>query len=288
MSDWGATHDSVDAAKATLDMEMPAGVYYEHLPAEIAKGTVADDTVRQMALRVLTQMYRFGMFDADYPPRNGSLSANVTSDAHRALVRTLAAEATVVLRNDDDTLPLTAHAGMRVAVIGKQARKHVISAGGGSGGVVASHVAAPADAIQAVLDAANGTMVYVESDLRDAAAAAAAADVALVFVATTSAEGADRKTLALGNDQDDLVAAVAAVAKRTIVCVTVPGPVLLPWATHPNISAVTLQVMPGLDRPAEPPCPGASSPPTISHNLTHLPDMVCTSGDARPGDRPRD
>jgi beta-glucosidase len=71
--------------------------------------------------------------------------------------------------------------------------------------------------------------------IRDAAAAARAADVAIVVVSTSAeveSEGFDRSTLALPGAQDALVRAVLAANPRTIVVVNSGAPVLLPWADH--------------------------------------------------------
>jgi beta-glucosidase len=51
----------------------------------------------------------------------------------------------------------------------------------------------------------GGNVTYSDgSDLSAAAAVAKAADVAIVFVATSSSEGSDRPTLAYGNGQDGM------------------------------------------------------------------------------------
>jgi len=65
--------------------------------------------------------------------------------------------------------------------------------------------------------------------LADAVAVAGAADVALVFANDVTSEGMDRTSLALPGDQDQLIAAVAAVNPRTIVVLHTAGPVLMPW-----------------------------------------------------------
>jgi beta-glucosidase len=66
----------------------------------------------------------------------------------------------------------------------------------------------------------------------DATALAAKSDVAIVFVGTTAeieSEGHDRKDISLPGGQDQLVSAVAKVAKRTIVVVNAGSPVEMPW-----------------------------------------------------------
>lgn len=82
--------------------------------------------------------------------------------------------------------------------------------------------------------------------IRDAVAAAADADVAVVVVGYTQeqeTEGQDKTTLALPGDQDALVAAVAAVAKRTIVVLNAATPVLMPWIA--DVDAVLFAGLPG-------------------------------------------
>jgi beta-glucosidase len=66
-----------------------------------------------------------------------------------------------------------------------------------------------------------------------AAAAASAAEIAIVVVGTNSkveSEGYDRVDLDLPGRQDDLVRAVAATGTPTIVVVNAGSPVVLPWA----------------------------------------------------------
>ena len=97
-------------------------------------------------------------------------------------------------------------------------------------------------------DCHNGVCAYVvdSNDADEATAAALKADVSIIFLATSSSEGSDRKSLSVGND--DLVTAVAeAVAsnqsKKVVVVAVTPGAILTPWAN--NVSAVLIPFMPG-------------------------------------------
>ena len=79
-----------------------------------------------------------------------------------------------------------------------------------------------------------------------AAAAAAAADVAVVVVGTTEeqeTEAVDKSTIALFGEQDALVSAVAAAARRTVVVVNAATPVLMPWADE--VDAILVAGLPG-------------------------------------------
>ena len=74
-----------------------------------------------------------------------------------------------------------------------------------------------------------------------ASRAAAGADVAVVVVGSSThgeSEGYDRTTLALPGRQDDLVQAVAAANRRTVVVVNAGAPVIMPW--RDQVSAILL------------------------------------------------
>lgn len=71
-----------------------------------------------------------------------------------------------------------------------------------------------------------------EEEFADAIALASNSDVTIVFVGTTStieSEGHDRQNISLPDGQDQLVSAVAKVAKRTVVVVNSGSPVEMPW-----------------------------------------------------------
>jgi beta-glucosidase-like glycosyl hydrolase len=65
--------------------------------------------------------------------------------------------------------------------------------------------------------------------IQQATTAAKAADVAIVVVGDTSAEGADRLSLDLPGNQNALVAAVAGANPRTVVVLNTGAPVTMPW-----------------------------------------------------------
>ncbi len=70
------------------------------------------------------------------------------------------------------------------------------------------------------------------AELAEATDLAAKSDIAIVFVGTTAeieSEGHDRKDISLPDGQDQLVSAVAKVAKRTVVVVNAGSPVEMPW-----------------------------------------------------------
>eukprot|EP00755_Sulcionema_specki_P016436 Sspe_Gene.10360::Locus_3458_Transcript_1_1_Confidence_1.000_Length_2315::g.10360::m.10360/K05349/bglX; beta-glucosidase len=251
MSDWGATHST--SINEGLDQEMPGSTYMgAALKAKVESGAVSMAKLNDSVVRVLTPLFALGVFDN---PNPNSITNNVTSAAHNTLARTLSAKSTVLLKNDNDVLPLPTTGNTTVAIIGSQAVSPVVH-GGGSGQVVPYYTAAPLDSILAKLGisgckggckekvcSSSGVCITYNdgSDPAKAAAAAQAADVALVFASTTSSEGSDRKSLSL--DQDSLVQAVAAQKTPTVVVAVTPGAILTPW--RHQVSAILVPFMPG-------------------------------------------
>jgi beta-glucosidase len=224
MSDWGATHSTVGSAEGGLDQEMPSDKYYgPALKAAVQNGTVSQSILDEHVRRILTTMFRFGLFDK---PQTGSWSANARSKAHDAFSRMAAEQGTVLLKNDRALLPLSQVNS--IAVIGAAGDIKPKAEGGGSSGVAAPYIVTP---LQGIRHRANGIAVsYADgSDLNAAAAAARKAQVAIVFVNTDETEGDDRPNLELPHNQDQLVAAVAEANPNTIVVLDTGGPVLMPW-----------------------------------------------------------
>jgi beta-glucosidase len=77
----------------------------------------------------------------------------------------------------------------------------------------------------------------------EAAAAAAGADVAVVFAGHVVGEGWDRTTLDLPARQNEQIAAVAAANPNTVVVLTVGGPVAMPWLD--DVAGVLVLWLPG-------------------------------------------
>ncbi len=115
MSDWTAVHSTVASAVSGLDMEMPYAFYFSQwaLQSALNDSSLSLAAINDKALRVLTSMYAAGLFDR---VPSGDPNANVTSPAHNALARELAAETTVLLKNNGAALPLSP--ALTIAVIG--------------------------------------------------------------------------------------------------------------------------------------------------------------------------
>jgi len=146
MTDWFAGHDTVASVQAGTDLEMPGPARERGttLVQAVENGRLPAAAVRDCARRVLQLMERVGSFADPVIPEEQA--ENVP--AHQALIRTLGAEGTVLLKNSANTLPLAPQAGQRVALIGQAASVPQIM-GGGSATVNAHYRVSPLDGLQA-------------------------------------------------------------------------------------------------------------------------------------------
>jgi len=136
-------------------------------------------------------------------------------------------------------LPLEAGKLRSVAVIGAHANTGMISGGGSAQvdppGATApawkSHVWFPTSPLRAIGEKLPGATVSFDSgaDLEAAAALAKNSDVAIVFAHQWSSEDYDQPNLSLPDNQDALIAQVAAANPRTIVVLETGSAVTMPW-----------------------------------------------------------
>jgi beta-glucosidase len=226
-SDWGATHATADSANAGLDMDMPGndGYYGAALQSAVQNGQVSRATIDTSVARILTQMFAFGLFDR---PTAGSPAQGATGAADQATATRLAEEGTVLLRDNDGVLPLSA-ADTSIAVIGADASSSPQSDGGGSAGVNSSGTVTPLQGIQAA--APSGTTVSYDdgSSTSSAASLAASASVAVVFVSDFESEGSDLSSIDLSASDNALISAVAAANPNTVVVLNTGSAVTMPW-----------------------------------------------------------
>jgi beta-glucosidase len=242
-SDWFATQSAAPSANAGLDMQMPDGCYFgTGLPEALSSGGLTMARLDDMVQRVLTQMFRFGMFNY---PASGSPNAVVTTPAHVAVARNIAEAGTVLLKNAHGVLPLSARTVHSIAVIGADGGSGAYTGGGGSASVVPSSVVTPYQGIAAA--APHGVKVTYDdgSSTSSAEAAAHAASVAVVFVDLPEAEGQDLQSIDLPGNDDTLIGDVAAANPRTIVVLNTGSAVTMPWLN--SVAGVLAAWYPGQD-----------------------------------------
>lgn len=249
MSDWGATHSTVAAARAGLDQESAYSFDSEPyfgapLARAIDSGAVPAARLDDMAQRIVGAMAANGLLDDPVRATRPVHETLIDLDGDARVAQADAEAGAVLLKNSGGLLPLARTAG-RIAVIGGHADKGVI-AGGGSSTVFPKGVTAvqgltpstwpgpvvfdpspPLAAIEARVGAQN-TVWADGSDVAAAVKVAAASDLVVIFATQWTAESQDA-ALSLDGSQDALIAAVTAANPRTIVVLETGGPVKMPW-----------------------------------------------------------
>jgi beta-glucosidase len=144
VSDWLATHSTVDAARSGLDLEMPGppAWFGPRLADAVRAGDVDEATVDDMIRRLLLLAERTDAFGL--PP--GEERAEDLPE-YRELARDAAAAAMVLLKNDGQVLPLDVDSLTTLAVVGPNASRAVVM-GGGSATVNPHRRISPLDALR--------------------------------------------------------------------------------------------------------------------------------------------
>jgi len=296
VSDWDAVHDPVAAVSAGLDLEMPGtgGRSAFALRRGLAEGTLSEAAVDQAAARVIefVRRCRPDGAPAHSPVRQAGIVpgaplseahlAELGAETHHELAREVASAAITLLRNEDGVLPLDPDSDQRIAVVGGYARVPRIQ-GGGSAGVNPTRVDEP---LAGLREFAGDRTAYAQGypvpetdfyrelapDLSDsdelreeAVRLAVESDLVLAFVGlplSSEVEAADRTTLALPEDQVQLLTALADTGKPLIVvlaagsAVTMDGwhdrtdAILLTWLGGQGVGAATAAVIFGRADPS--------------------------------------
>jgi beta-glucosidase len=153
-SDYGALHATAGALDGT-DQEQPFNSYFgQPLLDAVNSNAIQRSVLDTMVQRILTEMFRFNLFQIQRP---STTSATVTSAAHQAVGNSVDDTGTVLLKNQNGTLPLSAHGGGSVAVIGPAASASPTYGGGGSAYVIPSATTTPLQGLQNA--AGSGTTV---------------------------------------------------------------------------------------------------------------------------------
>jgi len=259
ISDWGATHSTVQAALAGLDMEMPGDDFFgTALKYAVERGDVPPGRLDDMVHRILRTAFASGV--VDNPPRPYVVDVFRGFEAAQKVEE----KGAVLLKNADRQLPLKASTIRSIAVIGGHADAGVLSGGGSSQvspagdnpvppppvsdfilgpGPTVYHRSVPLKGIAAKVPGAS-VKFDAGTNIASAAALARASQLAIVFAVQNASEGEDLPNLSLSDNQDALIEAVAAANPHTIVVLETGGPVTMPWIG--KVSAVLEAWFPGI------------------------------------------
>ena len=228
VSDWGAIHETVGAINAGTDLELPTPAFFTpaHLQEALDKKQITQTTIDERVRRLLRAMVRTGNLD-------GPRAANpklINTPAHQVLARKVAQQGIVLLKNAGNILPLDRHKIKSIAIVGPNANPNSLG-GRWSADVAPFYSVSPLDGLKTKAGAAI-TVNYAAgtgAPFQDAVDAAKKSDVAIVVVGLNKdleGEELDPSSLNLPAGQDDLIQAVAAANKNTVVVLVNGTPIL--------------------------------------------------------------
>jgi beta-glucosidase len=232
VSDWGGINDRVRGVAAGNDLEMPGSGEHNRnkIIAAVHEGRLSKEALAQAATAVTALVLK-----AVAAHRPG---ARFDAQAHHALARRASAEGIVLLKNDDQVLPLPPTS--KLAVIGAFAKTPRFQ-GAGSSLVNPIQITNAFDELTALFGADQ--VAYAEgcdgegetqaAMLDEAVRTAAAADVAIVFAGlpeSYESEGFDRRSIDMPPGQVQLIEAVARAQPNVVVVLLNGSAVAMRWA----------------------------------------------------------
>ena len=154
------------ALKAGLDMDMVSEGFISSFTKSVAEGKITQAQVDTACRRVLEAKYKLGLFANPYKYCDASRAKkDIYNKEHRAIARKTAAESFVLLKNTNNTLPLSKK--QTIAVIGPLANTRSNMVGTWS---VAAKLDKPATVVEGLQAVAgkNATILYAKgSNLTD-------------------------------------------------------------------------------------------------------------------------
>ena len=141
ISDWGGVHDTEQAANTSLDIEMSVTDNFDDyfmanpLIEAVKSGKVSEEQIDKKVRRILTMMERLHMFSEERK------SGAYNTPEHRAVIRKASEEGIVLLKNEENRLPLSKKV-KKLAVIGQNGDM-IHSNGGGSAEIKALYEISP-------------------------------------------------------------------------------------------------------------------------------------------------
>ena len=257
MSDWNGTHSTKGAVLDGLDLEMGteilpydkfymAGGFREGLKTGEFSQAVLDDKVR----RNLRQMLEIKMIEGRGP-------GAINTKEHQATARRVAEESLVLLKNNNNALPLDVAKLKSIAVIGENGAL-LQAYGGGSARIKVFYEVTPLEGIlrrvgeHATVSYSTGYSEKPTPDMAERAIRAASQADVVIYVgglnhrAHFDAEGTDRKDMKLPYGQDELLQKLVDTNPRTVVVLLGGGPMELgSWLS--KVPAVLQAWYPGME-----------------------------------------
>lgn len=211
VTDWFATRWSESTEKAInagLSLEMPMAFKYKKtkLRKTLSEGKSTEETLNENIRRLLRVMFLVGLFDEENTLPKGSRN----TPEHQTIARSIAEEGIVLLKNENNLLPLDINKLSKIAILGPNASEKR-SMGGGSSQVLPPYEITP---LQGLEEKCKGKVDIITSPSE--------ADVAIVFAGLNhnpgmDSESTDNTLFDLPEDQIELINNTIQENPKTIV-----------------------------------------------------------------------
>ncbi|MBN1215661.1 MAG: glycoside hydrolase family 3 C-terminal domain-containing protein [Candidatus Lokiarchaeota archaeon] len=238
LSDWMASNDKVESIKNGLDLEMPTKNQFrdDEVISAINKGDLDEKVVNEAVRRVLSVIFK------TYKIPNNNISFDI--EQHHQLAREIAIESMVLLKNENDILPLDLNEIKKIAILGDFA-KNPRYQGAGSSNITSTQLDIPYDCLKNEIghrieikysqgynsDTIDDKLIIEAVDI------AKHSDVAIIFAGlppSYESEGIDREHINLPPSHNHLIEEICKVQKKTVVILLNGSCVAMPWIDLPS------------------------------------------------------
>nr|WP_269770233.1 glycoside hydrolase family 3 C-terminal domain-containing protein [Cystobacter fuscus] len=234
VSDWGAVHDRAKGIMAGLNLEMPGSgdVNRKKIIEAVNAGQLPVSRLDEVVAGLLAVVLKATA------SRRSDVRFDV--DEHHALARRAAGESIILLKNEDDLLPLETGGKKKIAVIGAFAKDPRYQ-GAGSSQVNPTRISNAYAELAALLGGEDRLSYASGYDLEGVTTAqlleearqqAKSADLAIVFAGlpdSHESEGFDRSNLDIPEGHNRLIDVVSQVQPNTVVVLMNGSAITMPW-----------------------------------------------------------
>jgi len=233
MIKWGYAKDTADAALKAItagsDMDMEGHNYRKKLVQLVNEKKVDIKLVEDAVRRILYKKFELGLFDNPYRFSDSTREVRVINDPNnRAIAREMARKSIVLLKNENELLPLTQNS-RTIALVGPLVKAKRDMAGSWTVNTDSTNMVSLYEGLMArrgsnkLLYAKGGTVPKTTDDeINEAVGVANKADVVVLAVGETydmSGESKSRADIHLPGDQEKLFAALQQTGKPIVVVV---------------------------------------------------------------------
>ena len=236
VTDWGALNDRIEAYKAGCDLNMPGGADYMNKAAinAVKSGELDEALIDASVERILNLIAK----SADVKKQN------VDFDAHHKLAKEIALEGAVLMKNEDNTLPLSDE---DIVIIGSMARD-IRYQGSGSSHINPTKISSVCDAMPNApfCDVGDAIGRISDKEINTAVNMAKKHKTAIVIIGLPNSyesEAFDREHMRLPDGYNTLCNAVSEANSNTVVVLLGGSVMELPWAD--KVKSILYMGLPG-------------------------------------------